>query len=82
MTRALRDFDTVYERAVQRIDINDLVQMVDMLAWDELGVRMFERAIVLVGPQLRDSGVQIIRTSDERPDRGDEASGARTSDCG
>lgn len=77
MTRALRDFDTVYERAVQRIDINDLVQMVDMLAWDELGVRMFERAIVLVGPQLRDSGVQIVRTSDERPDRGDEAAGAR-----
>ena len=76
MPHTLKDFAAVYEEAVQRINVTDLIQMVDMLSWDELGVRMFERAILLTAVCLRQRGVEIRRHDAERPDRTSEASGA------
>ena len=76
MPHTLRDFDGAYEEAVQRININDLIQLLDLLSWDELGVRMFERAIVLVAISLRTRGVDVRRHDPDRPDRTSPASGA------
>ena len=76
MPHTLPEFDQVYERAVQRIEVNELVQMLDMLSWDELGVRMFERAFLLVAPHLREKGVEFVREDVLRSDRTDFASGA------
>lgn len=72
MPHTLKDFAAVYEEAVQRINVTDLIQMVDMLSWDELGVRMFERAILLTAVCLRQRGVEIRRHDAERPDRTSE----------
>ena len=76
MPHTLPDFDALYERIVQRIDINDLVQLLDLLSWDELGVRIFERAIVLASVDLQRSEVHIVRHSQDRLDRSDAAAGA------
>lgn len=68
----LAKFQEIYERSVQNIDMNDLVYLLKMLSWDELGVVIFERAMLLTGVQLRANGVTTLRTTSERADRQEE----------
>ena len=43
-----------------------------MLSWDELGVVIFERAMLLTAVQLKANGVTTLRTTSERADRQEE----------
>ena len=68
----LAKFQEIYERSVQNIDMNDLVYLLKMLSWDELGVVIFERAMLLTAVQLKANGVTTLRTISERADRQEE----------
>lgn len=68
----LSNFQEVYEKSVQNIDMNDLVYLLKMLSWDELGVVIFERAMLLTAVQLKANGVTTLRTTSERADRQEE----------
>jgi len=54
MTHALADFEDVYRRCVERIDVNWLVELLDLVNWDDLGPRVWERAVVICSPHLRE----------------------------
>ena len=54
MTHALADFEDVYRRCVERIDVNWLVELLDLVNWDDLGPRVWERAVVIASPHLRE----------------------------
>tara|TARA_B110001450_G_scaffold210496_1_gene201744 strand:- start:3841 stop:5985 length:2145 start_codon:yes stop_codon:yes gene_type:complete len=54
MTHALADFENVYRRCVERIDVNWLVELLDLVNWDDLGPRVWERAVVICSPHLRE----------------------------
>ena len=57
MPHALPDFEALYQRCVARVDVNELVVLLDMVGWDDLGGRVWERAIVVASAQLRGCGV-------------------------
>ena len=66
MPHALPDFEALYQRCVARVDVNELVVLLDMVGWDDLGGRVWERAIVVASAQLRGSGVFTSGKNDSK----------------
>ena len=66
MSHALPDFEALYQRCVARVDVNELVVLLDMVGWDDLGGRVWERAIVVASAQLRGCGVLTSGKNDSK----------------
>ena len=60
--RALTHFFEIYETSVAKIDVNWLVELVDLVQWDDIGPRVWERAVATTSVPLRDlSKVKVRR---------------------
>ena len=60
MAHALSDFEDLYQRCLARVDVNELVTLLDLVGWDDLGPRVWERAIVIASAQLRSRNVFTV----------------------
>ena len=59
--RALTNFLKIYEESVARIDVNWLVELVDFVQWDDIGARVWERAVTLASVPLVDQSKVRVR---------------------